>query len=760
MGLNPLSLGARIWQCAAVLVPGLLLASFVSAADNTFELQVLPILQKHCADCHGAEEPEADLDLTQEAAVLRGARSGYIVAPGKGKASLISQLLVAGSKPHMPPEGQLSKEEIGTIQSWIDGLATDVLPERPKIAAGKNHWAFQPVVRPALPKLGDAVTSDSLRSPVDHFIAAKLQAAELQFSPAAPCELLLRRAFIDLTGLPPTPNQVQDFVADRAPDAYERQLDALLASPAYGERWGRHWLDLARYADSGGFHEDIDRPQAWKYRDYVIRSLNADKPYAEFIREQLAGDELPDVTIDSLAATAFCRNGPTNDDNMGNNATDREKYRLDLLDDTISTTSAVFLGLTIGCARCHDHKFDPLPQSDYYQFLAVFNNLTRKEVALDEQGVPQLAAKSAEKGKPAVMAIVDNGSKPRETFILWRGDLLNKGPQVQAGVPRILSTATSRYKPRPTERTSGQRLALAEWIASPENRLTWRVLANRLWQHHFTRGIVATSSNFGVTGSQPTHPELLDYLAVEMATGSSPGVPGGGEWKRMHRLLMTSTTYCQDSHASGSGVEVDPQNLLLWRMNKRRLEAEAIRDSLLAIAGTLNSKAGGPGIKPRIPAELLSASQRNKWPVVKQDGPEQWRRSVYIYVKRQMAFPLLELFDVPSTAQTCDRRQDSTIPTQALVLMNDDFSEQQALWFARRVQLQMGGSLEEKVRGALELALSRRPSDSRVAEGVDFLLAQQAAYQTGGKNAAEAQEAALVDLCHVLLNCNELLYVD
>ena len=749
--MNLLSLKIRFRKCLT-LVAALFAVEFVAAAEPTFERDVRPIFQKHCADCHGAEEPEAELDLTKEAAVLRGARSGYIVAPGKGKASLISQLLVAGSKPHMPPEGQLSAEEIATIQTWIDGLATEVLPERPKIAAGRNHWAFQPVRQPALPQLKSQFDNDRLRTPVDQFVAARLQAADLEFSPEAARELLLRRGYFDLIGLPPTPEQAHAFAADRSPDAYEQQLDALLASPAYGERWGRHWLDLARYADSGGFHEDIDRPHAWKYRDYVIHSLNADKPYAQFIREQLAGDELPEVTAESLAATAFCRNGPTNDDNMGNNATDREKYRLDLLDDTISTTSAVYLGLTLGCARCHDHKFDPLPQSDYYQFLAVFNNLTRKDVALDEQGLPQLAGKSAEKGKPAVMAIVDISNKPRETFILWRGDFLNKGPQVQPGVPRVFAT-DAKFNPQATERSSGQRLALAEWIASPENPLTWRVIANRLWQHHFNRGLVATPSNFGVTGSPPTHPELLDYLATELEAG-------GGEWKKLHRLLMTSAAYRQDSHAAGRGAEVDPQNLLLWRMNKRRLEAESLRDSVLAISGALNTKLGGPGIKPRIPAELLSASQRNKWPVVKVDGPQHWRRSVYIYVKRQMPFPLLELFDVPSTAHTCDRRQDSTIPTQALVLMNDDFSEQQATRFAQRVSSQTGTSLEDKVRTALELALSRSPTDSRVAEGADFVLAQKSAYESDGKNAAEAENAALIDLCHVLLNCNELLYVD
>ena len=711
-----------------------------SKIDQAKFNELLPILQKHCADCHGSEEPEAELNLTTADGLLRGARSGYIVTPGKASASLVTQLLAKGSKPHMPPEGQLSETEIAAISGWINSLPADALPDRPQLAKGKDHWAFRAPVRPSLPMLDEQLRSWAT-NPVDLFIAAKLQTAGLEPSPEVSRPLLLRRAFIDLIGLPPSPNDVEEFIADPSPDAYEQQLDRLLASPAYGERWGRHWLDLARYADSGGFHEDIDRPFAWRYRDYVIRSLNADMPYAQFVREQLAGDELPEYTLDSLAATAFCRNGPTNDDNMGNNAQDREKYRLDLLDDVISTTSSVYLGLTVGCARCHDHKFDPLPQSDYYQLLAVFNNVTRKEVPLDERGEPFLA-RNLEKGKPAVMAITDASNKPRETHILFRGDLNNKGPQVQAGVPRILAASSKPYSPQPTQRSTGQRLALAEWIAAPENPLAWRVIANRLWHHHFGRGIVATPSNFGLTGGLPTHPELLDYLALEMADS-------GGHWKTLHRQLMTSATYRQASQSRGRGNEADPQNLLLWRMNKRRLEAEAIRDNVLAIAGTLNARHGGPGVKPRIPAELLSASQRNKWPIVKQDGPEQWRRSVYIYVKRQMPFPLLELFDVPSTANTCDRRQDSTIPTQALVLMNDQFSQQQAQWFARRV-ISTGGkdSLDNQARFALRFALSREPSATRVAEAADFLRQQV------------DSEAALVDLCHVLLNCNELLYVD
>lgn len=720
------------------------------AEDAQFQLQVLPILTKHCLDCHGADEPEADFSLSTLEAFLRGARSGYVLVPGKSSASLVTQLLTAGSKPHMPPEGQLSADEIATIALWIDGLKDAPLPARPLSSKGREHWAFRAPVLSVPPALENDTWS---RSAIDRFVLAKLQAAKLAPSPAAAREVLLRRAYIDLIGLPPTPEEVQAFVADEAPDAYERRIDELLAMPAYGERWGRFWLDLARYADSGGFHDDLDRPHAWRYRDYVIGSLNSDKPYGQFVREQLAGDEITPLTADALAATAFCRNGPTNDDNMGNNAADREKYRLDLLDDVISTTSAVYLGLTIGCARCHDHKFDPLPQTDYYQLLAVFNSTTRKDVRLNEAGEPELAAKSVEKGKPGIMAITDNGTQPRATYVLWRGDVNNRGPQIAAGVPQVLQSSQTEFTPQRTAHTTGQRLALAEWIAAPENPLTWRVAVNRLWQHHFGRGLVATPSNFGLSGAAPTHPELLDWLALEMAAQ-------GGHWKPVHRLLMTSATYRQASQANEQAASADPENLLLWRMNKRRLEAESLRDSVLQIAGTLNQQAGGPGIKPRIPRELLVASQRNKWPVVEQEGPEHWRRSVYIYVKRQLAFPLLELFDTPSTAHTCAIRQESTIPTQALVLMNDLFTQEQAQWFARRVRETMPADFAAQSRQALWLALCREPSPARVREAAEFLQAQQAAHQERNATSEEAAQLALVDLCHVLLNCNELLYID
>lgn len=743
------------------LVPGLLVLlaaasgnSVLAADDMVFEQKVLPILKAHCFDCHGDGATELGLDLSTRAALFRGSETGHILVPGKSADSLLLQLVAPESKPHMPPDGQLSAAEIEVLQTWVDGLKDVTLPPREILDRGRGHWAFQPLVRPTPPADADrGAVADGVRNPIDRFIRSRLASAGLQPSSEATPRELIRRVYFDMLGLPPTPEEVQAFVDDTAPDAYERLVDRVLASPHYGERWGRHWLDLARYADSGGFHEDIDRPDAWRYRDYVIDSLNADKSYADFVREQLAGDEIDPDRIETLAATAFCRNGPTNDDNMGNNPLERERYRLDLLDDTIATTSNVFLGLTVGCARCHDHKFDPIPQADYYSLLAVFNSTTRRNIKLDEQGRP-LFAENAEKGKPGVMVMTEAGHKPRATFLLWRGDAANRGPEIEPGVPTILASLSAGFTPAAAEsRTTGRRLQFANWLVHPEHPLTWRVMANRLWQYHFGEGLVATPSNFGLTGAAPTHPELLDWLAVELAEQD-------GRWKPLHRLMLTSATYRQSSHQHAEGNAVDPENRLLWRMPKQRLQGEAIRDAVLAAAGTLNLSQSGPGVKPRIPAELLEASQRNKWPVVKEETAAHWRRSVYVYVKRQLLMPMLELFDAPSTNQSCEQRALSIVPTQALVLMNDQFLQDQAGQMARRVAREAGDSLEGQIRRAHWIALAREPESSRVVEAVQFVQTQTAAHQSSGKQTAAARHAALTDLCHVLLNCNEFVYID
>lgn len=732
--------------CTMVVAP---VVAADPAADNaSFDQHVRPILARYCSECHSADSPELGLDLSSAATALRGSESGAVVLPGKASDSLLVKALAKDADPHMPPDGQLSPPEIKTITTWIDGLDPATSVGGQVTAKYSEHWSFQPVTRPAVPAVENPAWC---RTPIDRFILSRLEAESLSPNPPADKATLLRRIYFDLVGLPPTPKEVQAFVEDDSPDACERVVERLLASPGYGERWGRHWLDLARYADSSGFHNDIDRPNAWRYRDYVIDSFNADKPYGRFIREQLAGDELPDATLQSWIATGFCRNGPSNDDNMGKTELAREQYRMDQLDDVISTTSNVFLGLTIGCARCHDHKYDPLTQRDYYQLLAFFDTAQKRQLAIDEfrRQRPKLMPVSTKSNSksPGALVLTDYGKdKPRTTRLLWRGDVQNPGPAVQPNVPDVLAGESSSPM-------DSSRLALADWIADGDNPLTWRVMANRLWHYHFGRGLVSSPSNFGRLGERPTHPQLLDWLAAQLRDG-------GGSLKAMHRLIVTSAVYRQSSQGDGAGAAKDPDNRLWWRMDKRRLEAEPLRDAYLSAADNLNLQMGGPGIQPRIRPDLLEASQRNKWPVVKREGPEHWRRGVYVYVKRQLQLPMLELFDAPSSTHSCPERDESLVPTQALVLLNDDFVREQAACFADRVARDAGDDPAAQVKTALWIALSRPPGERRSEEGVAFLESQTRRLVAEGQSESEARRAALADFCHVLMNLSEFVYVD
>ena len=732
-----------------------------AAPQVDFARDIQPILARHCVDCHGetSTEPEAHLSLTGTRPLLAGGTGGPVVQPGSSSRSRLVQVLAKEARPHMPPEGQLTEAEILLLSRWIDQLdpATPV-GEFEITEADRSHWSFQPLERPPVPEVAHR---QAVRTPVDHFLLAQLEPAGLALSPPAAKSTQLRRLYFDLIGLPPTPEEVQAFENTTDPAAWERIVDELLASPHYGERWGRHWLDLARYADSSGFHDDYHRPGAWRYRDYVIRSFNADKPLGDFIREQLAGDELPDATRETWTATGFLRNGPTNAGNMGEGPA-REKYRLDELDGIVSTVSTVMLGLTIGCARCHDHMYDPVSQRDYYQVLAVFDSTGNGRVPLTSfaSGKLEVQPEQAKPGKePYLMVRTDRNRALRETHVLWRGDVGSPGPAVEPGVPGILSGIApfeqSRAASVSAEGTHGRRLQFADWISDSANPLTWRVMANRVWQHHLGRGLVETPGNFGLRGAAPTHPELLDWLAAELRDN-------GGRLKPLHRLLVTSAMYRQSSAATADGMRIDPENRLQWRAPRRRLEAEPLRDSILAMGGNLNATMGGPGIHPRIRPELLVASQRNKWPVVKEEGPEHWRRSVYVYVKRQLQLPMLELFDAPSTNHSCDNRRRSMVPTQSLVLMNDEFVRQQATAFARRVRLETGSTADiaPQVERALWTALGQVPESIRIQQGTTFVQSQASRLETEGMAEAEAREAALADFCHVLLNLSEFVYVD
>jgi hypothetical protein len=659
------------------------------------------------------------------------------------------------------PQDDLRHVDLSMRFFLFIALTAPLFAKPPSIEEGRTHWAFQPLSNEKPP----AVQNNAWpKNDLDRFILAELEKNSQSPAPEADPATLIRRVTLDLTGLLPTPEEVEAFVnavekeknaqfsvlssqsrklstehsalSASSPAnslAYESLIDRLLQSPRYGERWGRHWLDLARYADTSGTHNDLDRPHAWKYRDYVIRSFNDDKPYARFVAEQLAGDEIDGANEETLIATGFGRNGTSNDDNMGKTDDALAQYRADQLDDVISTTSSVFLGLTLGCARCHDHKTDPLLQRDYYSLLAIFNGTEKYGLVPGTQDRNDKRVKIDETAK--IHALIETKPQVPPTRIMLRGSALNLGEEVPPAVPTLFKPVSF---PPPAAKTSLRRKTLAEWITSPDNALAWRVIANRVWQHHFGQGIVASPSNFGFTGAKPTHPELLDYLARQLIANS-------GRFKALHKLILMSATYRQQRRTSfptrsEPGLESPGYGLT-------RMEAEVLRDCILQASGKLNDQMGGPGIKPRLRADLLPASQRNKWPLLKTEGPEQWRRSVYIYQKRQLLMPMLELFDAPTTTDSCAARLESTVPTQALVLMNDDFVEEQAAYLAKRAS---SATLDATIKRMFMLTLGHEPSADRLQQSLDFVKAREA---------ASSRDQALTDLAHVLFNSSEFVYI-
>ncbi len=625
------------------------------------------------------------------------------MVPGEPEQSLAVQALKHMGDVAMPPDGRLLDIQVQAIEKWIASgapfPATSSAPSAMavRMQAAERHWAFQPLSKSAPPQVQQ---TDWPRNPIDQFILAKLQ--QRHWSPAAPAdrETLIRRVTLDLIGLLPSPEEVHQFVNDPAPDAYDKLVDRLLASQHYGERWGRHWLDLARYADSSGFHNDLDRPWAWKYRDYVIDSFNDDKPYSKFVAEQLAGDEVPAADQNSWIATGFARNGPSNDDNMGKTESALKQYRADQLDDVVSTTSTVFLGVTLGCARCHDHKSDPFPTEDYYSLLAIFNG-TEEFGQKPTNAAPKTKEPTKVDAEQSILARVERRAQVPATFVMRRGNASNLGAEVPPAVPQVLAGQSVKFPEPPVDGNSSlRRLTFANWITAPHNALTWRVLANRIWQHHFGRGLVATPSNFGFTGDQPSHPELLDYLAGQL-------IDHAGHWKPLHKMIVTSATYQQPLRLISTTANRSAKRLVIAHVaasigsrGSARLYSHGERQ--------FEQAAGRPGIKPQLPAELIPASQRNKWPLIKEEQPEHWRRSVYIYAKRQLLMPLMELFDAPTTTDSCAVRSQSVVPTQALVLMNDQFVESQAEFLAKRVLRE--ASDDQQVQHMFQIALGRLPS--------------------------------------------------
>ena len=932
------------------------------AAIEFFEKKIRPLLADNCYKCHSAraKKLKAGLYADSRAGLVRGGDTGPAIVPGHpGKSLLVKAIGYADEDLQMPPKQKLEARQIEDLVRWIKmgapwpgGVANAPKKEEPRGITDEDraYWAYQRLSWPEPPAVKNGAWG---RSPLDAFILAKLEANGLSPAPPADRRTLIRRATYDLTGLPPTPEEVDAFVKDPDPKAYEKLVDRLLLSPRYGEKWGRHWLDLVRFAETNGYERDSNKPHAWRYRDYVIRSFNNDKPYDRFLLEQLAGDELENPDADAIIATGFYRLGIWDDE-----PADRELAMYDGLDDVLSTTGQVMLGMTLGCVRCHGHKRDPIPHEDYYRMLAFIRNISpngkggnniervinrneavhkaheekirRAQEEVDrieadfrtklttgsgttlhtdledlryrfyrshweklpefdaikperEGQVPHnlfdisLASRRADfgfvfTGKLAVprkgsytfylnsddgARLIVNGKKvvewdgihgvgkphkaamalpkgrveirleyfqalgglglivewqgpgvkrrllstpsgdakkrfsdlikqrgaeilgprgyrgylklkrdldrlkknspgdekalcvtepPRvqDTFVLARGNPRGKSRKVQPGFPRVLGFKDPSL-PKPGK-TTGRRTVLARWIVSPENPLTARVIANRLWQHHFGRGIVPTPNDFGKLGRPPTHPKLLAWLASEV-------VARGWKLKAMHKLIMTSSAYRMSAKDDPKALAKDGANMLFWRFNMRRLTSEEIRDSILAVNGTLNLKMFGPSVFPPIPAEVLATASRPKQAWGKSSPEDAVRRSIYIKVKRSLLHPLMAAYDFADTDASTAVRFATTVPTQALTLLNSDFMSRQAAVLAERLRKEAPGDVRGQISRALRLVTQRTPEAREVARGAKLIADLRKTHRFDGTK-------ALNTFCLLALNLNEFVYLD
>lgn len=617
--------------------------------------------------------------------------------------------------------------------SLTSSTASNSVPSRdPR----RSHWSFQPVRQTVPPAWAAQRQGEVPGHVIDTFIAERLRQKGLPVPKAATRTTLIRRVTYDLTGLPPTPEAVEAFVNDPSAQAWENLVDRLLESPHYGEKWGRHWLDLVRFAETNSYETDEAKPNAWRYRDYVIRAFNSDKPYDRFIREQLAGDELPDSGADGLIATGFYRLGI-----WDNDPADKELALYDQLDDLVATTGQVFLGLTVDCARCHDHKIDPISQRDYYSLLAFFRNIHPYRNGGGTDEVPLPGDKQAK-----ALAVTEPGPVAPVTHLLRRGNPGSLGEEVQPGFPGVLGAFVPTVIPPVSGRSSGRRRALADWIASPDNPLTARVIVNRVFQHHFGRGLVRTTSDFGVQGSLPTHPELLDWLAGHF-------IQEGWSLKRLHRLILTSQSYQASATPTAEALKADPANDLFSRFDMRRLTAEEIRDSVLWVGGSGNPRMYGPGMYVALPKEVLASQSVPGKGWGSSPKVEQARRSIYIHVKRSLLSPVLLSFDLAETDRSTPVRFATTQPTQALGMLNGSFFNEQARVLADRIRAEVGSQPRAQVRRALHRVTTRPPSDLEISRGVALLELLTSEEGLGAT-------AALDAFCLLAFNLNEFLYLE
>jgi hypothetical protein len=788
-------------------------ASRTSApGGDFFQSQVRPVLATRCFSCHSEQAQLGGLRLDSREAALKGGKAGPALVPGHPEKSLLITAVHYDGKLKMPPPGKLKATEIAVLTKWV---RTGAAWGAPAVAAREQAktlpplWAFAPVRKPAVPKVKNAAW---VRTPIDAFVLAELERKGLKPSPAADRRTLIRRAYLDLTGLPPKSEEVDAFVADKSPNAWEQVIDRLLTSPHYGERLALHWLDQARYADSDGYHDDTDRTH-WGYRDYVIESFNKDKPFNQFTVEQIAGDLLPNATLEQKVASAFNRCGPTTSEGGAIPEEVLNAYAVD----RVNTTASVWLGLTVQCSQCHDHKYDPVTARDFYQLAAYFNQVPEQALyrgpdapptisyptpdqkkKLEELSVriaelekettprPGTADPKAEEArvkdvqkrlketrdahtaetKNSTLRVMADVPQRRPTHLLVRGDYRNKGEEVQPAIPAVLG-ALPADAPK-------NRLALARWLVDPKQPLTSRVTVNRYWQMLFGNGIVKSSEDFGTRGEKPSHPELLDWLAT---TFVEPGGPDDTGWstKRLLKLMMLSSTYQQSSRTTPELRQRDPENRLLARGPRFRLQAETIRDNALAVSGLLSPRIGGPSVKPYQPGDLwreLSAGDQEAKSYVQDHGPALYARGLYVFWKRSVLYPAFSTFDASKREVCVVRRPITNTPLQAFVTLNDVAYVEAARVFAQRVLKEGGPVLDSRLTFAIRTALGRTPTAKERAALGRVYHTTVAQFRSDPKAALElastgenprpadldpAEHAAWTCVCNAILNLDETI---
>ena len=690
------------------------------AEGLNFQDEIAPILTRRCLSCHDEATKEGGLDLTSRSTIFAGGESGPVLVAKQPDDSYLLQRVLAGE---MPPEEEgesqrLPDVEVAMLRTWIeagapwpDELTLSLFATTSDVRAGFDWWSLQPVERPPVPEINvpEVPMQDRVHNPIDAFVLAGLEKHDMTMAPPADRRKLVRRVYFDLLGLPPSPAQFDGFVGDASPQSYERLIDQLLKSRHYGERWARHWLDVVRFAESSGYERDQRKPNMWRYREWVIRAFNEDMPYDRFVTEQLAGDEVPWRDEQTVIATGMIRAGTWNDE-----PNDPADYLYERLEDMVHASSSAFLGLTVKCARCHDHKFDPIRQTDYYRIASFF--------WAGHVGQENLGGPSAEQlGFADVFGWTDKGPTPDPFKLLVKGDRHRPGPVVEPGFLSAVTELDLPLNPPPEgSETSHRRLQFANWITDRRNPLTARVFVNRLWQHHFGAAIVRSPNNFGFKSDPPTHPELLDWLAAEF-------MDGNWKIKRLHKLIMLSNTYRQASiHPQQESYDnIDYENRRIWRQSRRRLDVEALRDAMLTVCGQLNPSVGGESFYPRMSAEALEGLSQ-KGDAWGRSSPEQrQRRSLYMMTRRSRLLPFMTTFDFSDTTLPCGQRDVTTVAPQALALMNNHFVHAQSAEFARRITDEAGNDLEAQIVRAWRLALGRSPTAGELAGALGHLNEQQ-----------------------------------